>query len=407
MEKYDRIKKACDGNSRLMARLVDKFLIYHAAAHDNLEKVMQRDFSRYSRAAAMLPADWDSRAKAQYLAHRVFREDGLIRKFLYHSALKKLTSDEMKYLEFQADNPWRFSFSTITANPAEDFYLMGDVFRGENFLLYSPSVTETLKTQRVALWLSLVLFNGSCWQTYGPVNHFSGFEPDDIYFFATEVNGDIESDLDLIAEVETNPVPFMHLITGSSLPMLTSNKYRMLRVMAEHIIPNLDTRILAGQFKSAYSNGVYRLTLKRWGTHPHFAEAWYDENIDRLLLTAMTDRGFAELTKAFAECGLELDVEPDVRVHQTMLKVASDILGREIDLPDYSHLFQKDISPEKQKDLDNLNMLLNLAMPDINAGKEPDYRSIATKAGVDPERAKEILRQVIEQINKMKGPTKR
>ena len=53
------------------------------------------------------------------------------------------------------------------------------------------------------------------------------------------------------------------------------------------------------------------------------------------------------------------------------------------------------------------SMLLNLAMPDINAGKEPDYRSIATKAGVDPERAKEILRQVIEQINKMKGPTKR
>lgn len=135
MEKYDRIKIVCDENSRLTAKLVDKFLIYHAAAHDNLERVMQRDFARYSRAAAMLPADWDSRAKAQYLAHRVFREDGLIRKFLNHTALKKLTSDEIKFLEFHAENPWRFSFSTITANPAGDFYLMEDVFRGDNFLL--------------------------------------------------------------------------------------------------------------------------------------------------------------------------------------------------------------------------------------------------------------------------------
>jgi hypothetical protein len=407
MDKYDRIKKVCDENSKLTAKLVDKFLIYHAAAHDNLEKVMQRDFARYSRAAAKLPASWDSMAKAQYLAHRVFREDGLIRKFLYHSALKKLTSDEMKFLEFQADNPWRFSFSTITANPAGDFYLMEDVFRGNDFLLYSPAVTETLKTQRVALWLTLVTFNGSCWQTYGPVNPFNGFEPDDIYFFATEVNADIDNELDLIAEVEANPVPFMLLITGSTLPILISKNYRILLVMAEYDIPNLDTPNLAGQFKSAYSHGVYRLTLKRWGTHPHFAEAWYDENKNTLLLTAMTDRGFAELIKVLAEYGLELDAEPDLRVNQTMLKVASDILGRKIGLPDYRHLFQKDISAEKQQELDNLNMLLNLAMPDINAGKEPDYRSIAAKTGMDPESVKDILQQVTEHINKLKGPAKR
>jgi hypothetical protein len=46
-------------------------------------------------------------------------------------------------------------------------------------------------------------------------------------------------------------------------------------------------------------------------------------------------------------------------------------------------------------------------LADINAGKEPDYRSISAKTGMDPESVKDILRQVIDHINKMKGPAKR
>lgn len=407
MGQIDRIKKACEENSRLTAELVDKFLIYYAAAHNNLEQVMQREFARYSRAAAELPADWDSRAKAQYLAHRVFREDGLIRKFLNHTALKKLTSDEMKFLEFHADHPWRFSFSTINANPAGDFYLMEDVFRDEEFLLYSPAVTETLKTQGVSLWLSLVSFNGSCWQTYGPVNPYTGFEPDDIFFFATEINHLIDNEEGLIKEVESNPVPFMLLITGSTLPILVSKNYRVLNVVAEYKNKDLDTRNLAGRFKSAYSNGVYRLTLKRWGAPPHFAEAFYDEKEKTLLISAMTDMGFAQLIKALNEYGLYLSFEPDVRVNQTMLTVASDILGRNIDVPRYNHLFKKDIPPEKKEQLDKLNILIQLAIPDINAGKEPDILSISAKVGMDPETVRDILRQITEKINKIKAPKKR
>lgn len=113
MNQYDKIAEECGATSSLTTRLVDKFLIYYAAARNNLEQVMQSDFARYRHATTMLPPDWEPRARAQYLAHRVFMQEGLIRRFLKHPELKKLSGEELEFLEFHADHPWRFSLGRI------------------------------------------------------------------------------------------------------------------------------------------------------------------------------------------------------------------------------------------------------------------------------------------------------
>ena len=407
MESYNELKKVCNINSSNLVRVVDDFLAPYAAGQSKVAERVDKLFSRYKSVIGKLPSEWQSRAVFQYLAHSIFKEEGLIRVYLKHSALKRLTRYEMAFLEFQADHPWKFRFSTILSNPVEDFYLMEDVFSGEEFLLYSPAVTSLLKTQKAALWFSLVLFNGSCSQTYGPVVPFNGFEADDIYFFATEVNHLIEDEEDLMSEIDSNPLPFMLLISGSNLPVLVSKHHRMLHVMAETDVDTLDTRKFKSSFKTAFSHGVFRLTLKRWGGPPHFAEAFYDENEKLLLLSAMTERGFAELSAALRACGLEIQPDPDVRVSPTMVSTASDILGRKIDLLKYSGLFEVDQSPEKQEGLDRLNKLMYLALPAINAGVQPDIMSIAEKTGYDPETAADIIRQITEQINKMGRSAKR
>jgi hypothetical protein len=53
------------------------------------------------------------------------------------------------------------------------------------------------------------MFNGACWQTFGPVVPFRSFQPDDIFFFATELNLFIETEEDLMADVEENPFPYL------------------------------------------------------------------------------------------------------------------------------------------------------------------------------------------------------
>lgn len=401
MKSYEEVKESCNYNSSNLLKVVDDFLISYAASQNKIAERVDKLFLRYRSVISKLPSDWQSRAVYQYLAHSIFKKEGLIRVYMKHSALKRLTRDEMAFLEFQADHPWKFSFSKVLSNPAEDFYLMEDVFTEEEFLLYSPAVSSIMKTHKAVMWLALVSFNGSCCQAYGPIIPFNGFEPDDIYFFATELNHLIEDEEDLMSEIDRNPLPFMLLISGSSLPVLVSRNHRMLHVMAEHDVESLDTRKFSGRFRIAFSHDVFRLTLKRWGLHPHFAEAFYDEKGKILLMSAMTDRGYEELSAALSACGLDLPPEPDLRVCRTMVMTASDILGRKIDLLKYHNLFEEDIPKEKEEGLDKVNRLIQMALPAINSGMQPDIKSIAEKTGFDPKEAADIIRQVTEQINKI------
>ena len=120
----------------------------------------------------------------------------------------------------------------IRDNPAENFYTMHDVFTGESFLLYSKGVTQILKEKPVILWLNLVGFNGQCWQSFGPIYAYQSFDPDDIFFFATELNTAIESEEDLLKDVERNPVPNMMLFIHLQLPLTAHKKDDLVQVTA-------------------------------------------------------------------------------------------------------------------------------------------------------------------------------
>ncbi|MBZ5857538.1 hypothetical protein [Flavihumibacter profundi] len=173
-------------------------------------------------------------AKSQFIAHRIFREDGLIHGYLKHTAVKNLPPEQYMFLQEQSESPWMFRFCSIVSRPAPDFFLMEDVFREEEFLLFSPSLTQTLAEQPVLLCFLLTGFNGDCWQSFGPFVSFSGFDPDDIFFFATEQNPEIYDEEGLIRGIEENPVPYMLLITGSTYPRYsnspaaTMNRHRIL-----------------------------------------------------------------------------------------------------------------------------------------------------------------------------------
>ncbi len=45
---------------------------------------------------------------------------------------------------------------------------------------------------------------------------------------------------------------------------------------------------------------------------------------------------------------------------------------------------------------------MNMALPDINAGRQPDIASLAQKAGIDVETAQDIIKTVLNKFDKMK-----
>lgn len=400
MKDYEQIKRKCEENSRISKRVVDVFLIYYAAARNNLEGKMNRDFDAYKHITKQLQVEWVNMMKSQYVAYKIFKEEGLIGTYLNHAELKRRSKEEREFLEFQSAHSWKFSFSIIKENPEKDFYLMEDVFDGEEFLLYSPGITTTLASQSVILWFNLIGFNGSCFQSYGPIGAYKSFEPDDIFFFATELNPDIADEDDLLSDIENNPVPYMMLISGANYPLVAHKNDQIVHVLAEYDMENMDTGNMKDSFITEYNKGVYRLSLKKWNEHPHFSQAYFDESSKSITLSSMTDKGFKALVNGLNKFGYDFSFDPYVRVNLTMLRTASDILKRDIDLLKYEKLFSKRSTPEEKEKLDKLNLLLEYLIPDINAGREPDVASLAAKAGVDIEIAKDLVTQVMKKYRK-------
>ncbi len=401
---YKEARQVCQENSNISARVLDEFLLYYAAEKNNLSKEADRRLAPYTHILGMLDKSWHNMLKSQYIIHRVLKEGGFIQKYLNHAAIKNLDDADRGWLAEQASTPWRFSFSVILENPEKDFFLMQDVFLGEDYMLFSPTITDLIKKENYSLWFNLIGFNGSCWQTYGPLAAYKSFDADDIFFFATEVNPEIEDEDDLLVDVERNPVPYMMIYAQSDYPVTMHEDNMIVTAISEFEEVELGGENLEEDFEIETALEVKRLKLKGWGDFPHFAVAYYDGKFQFLQATAMTISGFEALANALNKYGVSISHDPDILVKPAMMTAAGEILKREIELMSMELLFEdEDPSPQQQDSLDQLNLFLGKVIPLLNAGQEPDLEAIANEVGIDWEDYKDTIEEVIEDIkSKMK-----
>ena len=126
----------------MSAKLVDAHLIGYAARHQGLEKKMNQQFARYRHVTGKFDKGTVNMMKDQFIAHQIFKEGGMIGKIMNNPALKRFEGEERDYLEQQAVMPWRFSFSVITGEPEDEFFLMEDIFSKVEYLLFSPGISQ-------------------------------------------------------------------------------------------------------------------------------------------------------------------------------------------------------------------------------------------------------------------------
>jgi hypothetical protein len=403
MKNYKKLRLICEKNTLISARVIDEFLIYYASERDHLDFQMNRRFEIYKHITDTFPEELINKLKAQYIAHRIFREDGLIKDYLYHTAVINLGVKNRKWLEIQSKEVWRFCFSVIKDCPAENFFIMKDVFSDVEYLLYSPSVSKILAEQSIALWFNLLSFNGHCWQSYGPIVAYSSFEPSDIFFFGGEVNEEIVTVEEFLDDLEYNPVPYMMLVYGANSPLIINKNDRLVHVLAEYYPESFNIKEISVKFRTEYRNGVYRLSLKTWSDPPHWAHVYYDESHKILRFTSMTERGYRAFLKAVNKSGYDFKEDIIIRVNLSMIKLTSNILKKEIDINEYEELFSEKSSVDENEILDKLNTFIRLVIPEINAGNKPDIRKLAGKTGIDIDTAKSIVKEITKRFNSMNG----
>ncbi len=390
MNKFEQIKRHSQNSTALSKIVVDDFLIYYAAMVEDMENHLNMRLKKFQHFTRDWPASYLNYLKSEFIASRLFREGGLIGKYLNHSALKNLPAEQYAFLQFQHEHPWKFSFAEVVNNPEEEFYEMRDVFSGEEYLLYSPGMKDTLKDRNPILWFNLIGFNGKCWQTFGLILGFSSFDQDDIFFFGTEINPSITNEIQLMNEVHRDPLPFFMLLDDSTKPLIVSKGYQISHWVATDEIRDFSTDSLGPAFTIGWNKNVYQLNLKKWCEAPHFATAYYDEKKNSLYRYALTEKGFEMLSSSLNEAGFDLNEEADIHVSINMVTSIEKILKKKLNLNPYDTLFQQIRSEGEKKMLEKMNHFLSSTLPALNEGKAIDLEKLAAEAGLDLKTAREL-----------------
>jgi hypothetical protein len=401
---FSAIRDRCEKTGRITERVIDGFLISFAASRYDLEKKMELQFKRYRHVLDKFAKSEVNLFKSQYIAHKIFKNGGLLEKLLKLPALNRLSDEEREYLVLQTEISWRFSFAEISGEPAKDFFRMRDVFTGEDYLLFSQGTSRINEQGTKLLWLNLIGFNGACWQSYGPIGAFQSFDSDDVFFFATEKDPGVEVEEEVQEDIEADPLPYMLLISGSAYPRTFSKEFETIIMMAEHESEIPDSARMKKKFIVEYNKEVYRYTHKKLGEHPHFAQVFYDEKEGILLFQALTEYGFIHLVRDFNSLGYDIPEIAYLCVRLQMVTTAESILKRKIVLNEYDDLFRKDPDPSKAGLNKNVNEFLGLITTAINEGREPDIEEAARLTGVDPESAAGIVKAIRKQMEKYDRP---
>jgi hypothetical protein len=125
MTDYNKIRQFCQQESELTVDVLDNFLVYYAGEKEKLPQEFISLLHRFRHAIGGMPSGWIPAITTQFIAHRLFKSDGLIKKYLNHVAVKNLDPEQYTFLQLLSDTPWRFSFSEIRANPSPDFLRNG------------------------------------------------------------------------------------------------------------------------------------------------------------------------------------------------------------------------------------------------------------------------------------------
>lgn len=428
---YLAIKAHCIAQSAISERVIDNLIIYHAAAKNGLDKKFDERVKKFRH----VTRKWDPSVlrymKAMYIAGCVFKEKGLIHRYLEKGHFDQLGEEAISFLANHSKTPWRYSFMVILDRPFPEFFEMVDIFTDETFLLYSPSIENILKEENVLLWFTLTGFNGQCRQSYGSIIPFKGFADNDIFFFASILNSEIENEADVANEINENPIPFLMLFQYSTSPLMISGEHILRHQYSSYEYSPFEFEDMMSDFRVSVFQNFLELKLLSHESLPHDARAIYDKRKELLVLHAMTEEGYSALSNAMIGHGFEVDMDPDVDVCFAMIFAVKELLNKDVDPnvlsmlldnareeglieeltdhppADYSRfdvgvIDDQDESDSEvpEADIDSINTFLSLIIPLINDNKPIPIEKLSAKAGLNSKTAIGLVELVKSKVGK-------
>jgi hypothetical protein len=423
---YRALKRSCVDHAVLIQPVIDDFLLYYVDDREDLSARFVHGLRRYREASESMPPALVMQLASQYIGYHLFHENGLIGKYRGHRAVRELPPREQAFVDHLLEHPWNYSFATFDAHPHPEFFRMSDICTGESYLLYSPSIESYVEDEGVTPPLLFLLreFDGNCWHSYGPMMDFHGLHPSDLVSFGKWLCRDVRSLSDVPACVSGDPIPWFMLWSFGEILDAFHNNDMFAFNRAEYFQLSITPDALAKSFVIERSDDLYHLGLKRWRGHPHVAECFYDPLSKYLLIQATTDRGFARLTAALRDEGVNVDPHPHTRLSTAGREAFLHVLGWESVYPPIVMRFKTELEldrdalqeqdpvrgQEAERDRDTererrrttektrrrggLGALLERYAEYRDAGTPCDIDDLARQYGVDPALARDMINRI-------------
>jgi hypothetical protein len=392
-----KLELRCLNDSRTLGSLLDDFLLRYSDERERLSRDVAYALRPYVRILEVMPEGWSGYLTAQLMAHTLFGEVALARKYRAHAALRQRSRVELDFFEYQLLHPWRWRFMRLIEEAGNHFYHMVDACSEELFIVRSSSLTTIIRERRRPSMMLMLTFNsGDCLQTYGPMMSFGGMLYSDILPLARMTDKRVRSIEDVPASLDRDPIPYIMFWHFGDIPIVVHGNDVLISHYYEVPDKEFSPEAHRKHFHIASVDNVYHLKLKRWNGHPHFSELYYDAKKGLLVAQSMTARGWHKLTEVLALGGIHFDDSNVLRLSMFGRRIAEEHFNKTYASAAYGQLFTPKPSKAEQDDMEAMNHFLMIYMEDMNAGRVADIGRAAAEAGISLELARELVRVVGE-----------
>ena len=389
MEDLQSTLAVCRRTSDLMDR-VERTLLPWALRSSGAEKALKAALRPLGEKAERFPSGWMDGTTAQIAVGSTIRSRVAISRFL-GAMRRELGREGVALLEAIGDRPSFFSALTPRADLGEGLLKVRDYSSGEELLVYSPALGQLLQ-QHAESHFSFLYHNGACYQAYGIMHYFLGFEGEDFHYFARLARPQTYAASGLVGVANEIPERFAALSYFAEIPPTAHGAQRMRSFTTMRRVPSFDpSRLLADSCDLAKVRTITRCSLK--DSQPPFstAEIFHDRRDGTVVIRTSTIEAYRELARLVGEQAL-FPSEPELRATMNMEAAASILLGKDPPALRYAKEFDR-ANPRgsvPDEELAKLNGLMQEILQHANHGTPYDLLELAKRHEVSPENARAV-----------------
>jgi hypothetical protein len=347
----------------------------------------------------VLSEEWYGFCIPEYTAAQLFTDSGRLKDYY-------ISDDDTMILPFEfeeklkhfSENPWFYSVFEVRQKLENDFYIIYDFFKDEEFLLYSKSL-NIFYGEECNLFMFLLYYNGKCYQSYGYPHYYKGFMFTDIKYFVETYYDFVNFDNgDLSFLIERNPIPFYFLDIMSEIKMTKrdDNIIGMFGIIFKDIDCKLTKFVpekYGDEFIVSKKGDMIQYEIKEWNEYPHFSRIIYRKSDETICISSRTKNGFEYAINLFKR-HQEMVYDIDTLITANMYFISKLIFKNEFPSLEYEKCFD-DVEKSNQDDevyINNFSMFVSELTKLHNKESKFSLENLSLKYHIPLEEAENILR---------------